>query len=162
MDLYINLNNQRNLKRSRKTLIIFSSITLLLSIITFVGLMFESSFLIWFYAFYFLIISFSLFIQSKGKHLLDLLGKSYINITGRGIECKLDIFSKKVIQINWSEIQDMKIKLFEVKVQINNQWESINLEKLSDDNLKSVKDIFSKVQSKIVGRQMVTNAIPAI
>lgn len=162
MDLYINLNNQSNLKRSRKTLIIFSGIYLLLSIITFVGLMFEISFLIWFYAFYFLIFSFSLFIQSKGKHPFDLIGKTYFKISDQGLECKLNIFSKKVIQINLTEIQDMKIKLFEVKVQINNQWESINLEKLSDDNLKSVKDIFSKVQSKIVGRQMVTNAIPAI
>lgn len=103
-----------------------------------------------------------MFIQSKGKHPFDLIGKTYFKISDQGLECKLNIFSKKVIQINLSEIQDMKIKLFEVKVQINNQWESINLEKLSDDNLKPVKDIFLKVQSKIVGRQVVTDAIPAI
>lgn len=149
MEIFINLNNQRNLKRSKKTLIIFSGLTLVLSVATFVGLFFDRTILIWFYAFYFLIISLSLFLQSRGIHLIDMIGKSYFKIDDQSIEIKLSIFSKKVMRNEWDKIEDVKIKLFEVKVKINNHWESIDLEKLSDDNLKTVKQVFEEFKANL-------------
>ncbi len=157
MELFINLNNQRNLKRSKKTLIIFSGITLILSICTFVGLFFESTLLLWLYAFYFLIIAISLFFQSKGKHLIDMIGKSYFKIDDHCVESKLSIFSKKVLKYNWDEIEELKIKLFDIQVKINKHWKSIDLEKLSDDNLKSVKQIFKDFQANLESRQIVVS-----
>ena len=154
MELRINLNNQRNLRRGKKALIIFSAVYLLLSIITFVSLMYMSSVLIWFYAFYFLFFSISLFIQSKGKHPLDLIGRSYFNVNEIGFGCKLGLFNKKIIEAKWSEIEDIKIKLFKVELKIDDKWVSIDLEKFTDDNLKAVKEAFKKVQSKIADREI--------
>jgi len=69
------------------------------------------------------------------------------------------MFSKKVIMHQWHDAEDIRIKLFDVQVKVKKQWESINLEKLSDDNLKSVKEIFSDFQSKFKKRQ---NLLPSI
>lgn len=157
MEIFINLNNQRNLKKSKKTLIIFSGIALLFSIGTFAGLFFESTLLFWLYAFYFLIIAISLFLQSKGIHLIDLIGKSYFKIDDRSIESKLSLFNKKVMNYKWDEIEELKIKLFEVQVKIHNHWNSIDLEKLSDDNLKSVKQVFKDFQAKLERREIVVS-----
>ncbi|MCK5371410.1 MAG: hypothetical protein KAQ62_22770, partial [Cyclobacteriaceae bacterium] len=80
--------------------------------------------------------------QSNGKHPFDLLGKSYFKLDDSGVEIKLGIFSKKVIKFRWDDMEDVKIKLFEIIVKSDNHWESIDLEKLSDDNLKAVKKVF--------------------
>ena len=92
--------------------------------------------------------SFSLFMQSKGKHAFYLLGKSAFIINERGFSSKLDMFYKKVIMHQWNDLDEIRIKLFEVQVKVKQQLESINLEKLGDDNLKNVKEIFSDFQSK--------------
>lgn len=158
MELNINLNNQRNLKRSKRILRIFSLITLVLAILTGVLLAFNlmegSVFMQWFYMFYFLLFSISLYMQSNGIHLLDLLGKSYFKLTEKGVEYKLDIFHKKINSFNWNEVEFISIKLFEIKVKVNKQLETINLEKLSDENLQLVKEIFKKRQSEIVEKDM--------
>ena len=159
MDLYINLNNQRNRKRSKKSLRIFSVVTLGLAVTASVVLFFdleESALIIlWYNLFYFLILSVSFYIQSNGKHLFDLIGKSYFKMDEFGVEIKLSIFSKKVIKFRWDDIEDVKIKLFEIKVKRDNHWESIDLEKLSDDNLKAVKKAFQNIQEKQPDREIV-------
>ena len=159
MDVYINLNNQRDRKRSKKALRIFSVITLCLAIATaviiFFGILESTLFLLWFYLFYFLIFSISLYMQSNGKHPFDLLGKSYFKIDDSGVEIKLGIFSKKVIKFRWDDMEDVKIKLFEIIVKSDNHWESIDLEKLSDDNLKVVKKAFLDTQEKQPDREVV-------
>ena len=159
MDLYINLNNQRDRKRSKKSLRIFSVINFVfaitIAVILFFNVLESTIFLLWFYLFYFLIFSISLYIQSNGQHLLDLLGKSYFKLSDSGIEIKLNIFSKKVIKFRWDDIEDVKIKLFEIKVKSDNHWESIDLEKLSDDNLKAVKKAFQDIREKQPDREVV-------
>jgi len=158
MDLYINLNNQRNRKRSKKSLRIFSVITLGLAVTAAVVLFFDfeesSVIILWYNFFYFLILSVSLYIQSNGKHLFDLIGKSYFKMDESGAEIKLSIFSKKVMKFRWDHMEDVKIKLFEIKVKIDNHWESIDLEKLSDDNLKAVKKAFQDIQEKQPDREV--------
>ena len=154
MELNINLNNQRNLKKGKKTFRILAVITIALSIATAIGLFFESTILLWFYVFYFLLLAISFYMQSGGKHLFDLIGKSYFKITEDGVEYKLDMFNKKIHSFRWKDVEFISIKLFEIKVKVNNQLESINLEKLSDENLQLVKGVFKKHQSEIVEKDM--------
>jgi len=156
MEISINLNSQGHNKWSKKSLKVYAIVALGLSLATAVLLFYDlksSSVLLWFYTFYFLMISFSLYMQSKGKHLLDLLGESYFNLDDTGFACKLDLFRKKVVQYQWTDIEDIEVKLFEVQVQVKGHWESINLEKLSDENLKIIKSIFSDFQSKFEEKQ---------
>jgi len=56
------------------------------------------------------------------------------------------MMSKKVTQVHWKDIEQVKVKLFEVHLKLKNRWEIINLEKLSDDNLKTVKQIFADIR----------------
>jgi len=122
MNIDINLNFQPNKPRSTKTLRIFSVLTLLLAIVTAVILLLEiesSAFLLWFYMFYFLIISISLFIQSKGKHIFDLIGKSYLKMDETVIEFKPAMMRKKILKIHWNEIEEVKVKLFEIHLNMN-------------------------------------------
>lgn len=152
MIIDINLNFQPNKPRSTKTLRIFSLITLLLAIVTAIILLLDiesSAFILWFYMFYFLVFSISLFIQSKGKHIFDLIGKSYLKMDETVIELKPAMMSKKVLKIQWEDIEELNMKLFEVHLRIKNKWQSINLEKLSDDNLKAVKQVFANYQEKL-------------
>ena len=151
MHIDINLNFQPNTARNKKTLRIFSVITLALAITTAVFLIYEideSMVLLWFYMFYFLLISLSLFIQSKGKHILDYIGKSYLKMDDDSIEFKPEIMRKKATKIHWKNIEEVKVKLFEVHLKLKNGWEIINLEKLSDDNLKTVKQVFADIREK--------------
>jgi len=122
MNIDINLNFQPNKPRSTKTLRIFSVLTLLLAIVTAVILLLEiesSAFLLWFYMFYFLIISISLFIQLKGKHIFDLIGKSYLKMDETVIEFKPAMMRKKILKIHWNEIEEVKVKLFEIHLNMN-------------------------------------------
>jgi hypothetical protein len=96
-------------------------------------------------------------VQSHGIHLFDLLGKSYFKVTEDGVEYKLDMFNKKINSFKWKDVEFISIKLFEIKVKVNNQLESINLEKLSDENLQLVKGVFKKHQSEIVEKDMILN-----
>jgi hypothetical protein len=95
----------------------------------------------------------SLLIQSNGKHLLDLLGKSYFKIDDWGIECKIGMFNSKVEKVAWKDIDDMKIRLFEVDLKVGDEWRNINLEKLGDDNLKVVKQYFQKYRQHILDKE---------
>lgn len=81
-----------------------------------------------------------------------MIGKSYLKIDDRGVESKLSIFSKEVIKYKWDEIEELKIKLFGVQVKINTHWKTIDLDKLSDDNLKAVKQIFKDFQANLSNR----------
>ena len=114
MELNINLNNQRNLKKGKKTFRILAVITIALSIATAIGLFFESTILLWFYVFYFLLLAISFYMQSGGKHLFDLIGKSYFKLTEEGVEYKLDMFNKKIHSFKWKDVEFISIKLFEI------------------------------------------------
>ena len=67
----------------------------------------------------------------------------------------MHLFSKRVINQSWDEIHDIKLKLFEVQIKTNKEWISINLEKLSDDNLKLVKSAFEGYQKLLPERAKV-------
>lgn len=152
MNIDINLNSQPDKPWSKISLKTGSIITLLLSAATAIVLFLNlasSVVLLWFYMFYFLIISFSLFIQSRGKHIFDFIGKSYLKVEDDTLEHKPQMISKKVVKIHWKDIEEVKVKLFEVHLKLKNRWEMINLEKLSDDNLKLVKQRFQDYAQKL-------------
>jgi hypothetical protein len=90
-----------------------------------------------------------MFFLGYGKMPFYLFGKAYFKIDYNGIIYKPSIFRKEIVQYYWSEIDDIKVKLFEVELKIKEKWVSINLEKFSDDNLKSVKETFKEIQLKI-------------
>jgi hypothetical protein len=50
--------------------------------------------------------------------------------------------------VSWVDVQDIKLKLFEVQLLVKDEWISINLEKLSDDNLKLVKSSLGRYQKR--------------
>jgi len=145
----INLNHQARLKSSKRAYKIGAVLMLLASLISLVAIFYESKVFMWVYVVYFLIYAIILYSNSKGKGGLDLLGKSYFRINNEGISCKMSIFSKKTIDLKWEEIDEIRIKLFEIQLKVNNQWTSINLEKLSDDNLKNVKDMLELKRKEI-------------
>ena len=113
---------------------------LLAALISLAAIFFESKLFMGVYVLYFLIYAIILYSNSKGRGGLDLLGKSYFRINDKVVSCKLTLFSKKTIDVKWEEIEDIRIKLFEVQLKVNDEWIAINLEKLSDDNLKIVKE----------------------
>jgi hypothetical protein len=145
----INLNHQERLKSSKRTYKIGAVLMLLSALVSLVAIFYESKVFMWVYVVYFLLYAIILYSKSKGKGGLDLLGKSYFRINDQGISCKMSLFSKKTIDLKWEEIDDMRIKLFEIQLKINNQWISINLEKLSDDNLKNVKEMLELKRKEI-------------
>lgn len=154
MELFINLNNQRELKKGKKIMRIFSVVTFLLAAATVISLFYETTILSWFYSFYFLLLAVSFYVQSKGGHLFDLIGKSYFKINEEGVECKPDMFKRKIISFNWKDVEFISMKLFEIKVKANNVSETINLEKLTDENLQLVKSIFKNHQKDLVEKDM--------
>lgn len=102
----------------------------------------QPSWLIWFYLFYSPLLALSFYMQLKGSSLLDLIGKAYIKWDDTGLSCKPGIFKREELYFKWDEIQGLRVKLFEVGVKKDGEWISINLEKLNDDNLKLIKQIF--------------------
>jgi hypothetical protein len=62
--------------------------------------------------------------------------------------------------VSWVDVQDIKLKLFEVQLLVKDEWISINLEKLSDDNLKLVKNAFEEFQ-KHLDEKNAELAVPA-
>jgi len=145
MEIFINLNNQG--KSNKKMLQIFSGVAFTLAILTVAVLVYDfesATVLIFFYAVYFILMSISFFMQSKGKSIFDLFGKSYIKMDDSGFEIKMDILNKRILKADWSAVTELKIKLFEIQVKIDNHPESINLEKLNDDNLKPIKQRFEE------------------
>ncbi|NJN25047.1 MAG: hypothetical protein HC819_03195 [Cyclobacteriaceae bacterium] len=158
MDLYINLNHQPGKKQYKKRYSILTVLTLFLAIGTFVLLISDHSELNrvfgWIYVFYFLLLSAAFYLQSKGRHIIDLLGKSYFRINDQGVECKPAMFDQKVIKFSWSEVDYITMKLFEIQVKVHKRIETINLEKLSDENLQLVKSIFKKHQTDIVAKDI--------
>ena len=122
MNIDINLNFQPAKPWSKKTLKFGSFITLILSIVTAGVLILKlvsSEFLLWFYMFYLLVFSISLYIQSKGKHIFDLIGKSYLKMDETVIEFKPAMMRKKILKIHWNEIEEVKVKLFEIHLNMN-------------------------------------------
>lgn len=149
MNIDINLNQQRELRSSKKAYVIASLAMLALSVASIVAIILEAKAFLVFHAIYFMCFAIVLYFKSKGKNVLDLLGHSYISMDENGFSCKMDIFSKKVFQVSWVDVQDIKLKLFEVQLMVNGAWVSINLEKLSDDNLKLVKNAFEEFQKHL-------------
>lgn len=149
MNIDINLNHQSELKSSKKAYIIGSVIMLALSAGSIIGIILEAKYFLMFHSVYFLCFAIVLYLNSKGKTALDLLGHYYIRMDENGFSCKMDLFSKRVIQVSWVDIQDIELKLFEVRLMVNGKWVSINLEKLSDDNLKLVKNAFQEFQKQL-------------
>jgi hypothetical protein len=45
---------------------------------------------------------------------------------------------------------DMNVKLFEVQIKTRQGWHIVDLEKLSDNNLKLVKERFKSKKSKLI------------
>lgn len=70
------------------------------------------------------------------------------------IEFKPQILAKKVLQVHWKEIDEVKVKLFETHLKLEDKWEIINLEKLSDDNLKLVKQLFLDFEQKLSQKKL--------
>jgi hypothetical protein len=98
MNIDINLNSQPDKPWSKRTLKVGSIITLMLSATTAIVLYLNldsSVVLLWFYMFYFLIISLSLFIQLRGKHIFDFIGKSYLKVDDDTIEHKPQMIRKR-------------------------------------------------------------------
>ena len=155
MELYIDLNRQAYKKKHR---VLFRTLGIISSLI-FVGwvaisFMEGMSAYNWFNSIYLLSMSIFLFSLGYGKSPIDLFGKAYIKINDEGIIYKSSVFRNKLEQYNWSEVEDIKIKLFEVELKINDKWVSIDLEKFTDDNLKAIKEAFKSVQSKIADREI--------
>lgn len=78
------------------------------------------------------------------------LGQAYFKLDETGISFKMDLFNKRIIQLSWQEIYEIKLKLFEIHVKLKDRWEVFNLEKLSDDNLKLVKSAFELKKGMII------------
>lgn len=153
MNININLNQQSELRFSKKANIMGSVAMLALSAGSIIGIILEAKAFLVFHAIYFLCFAIVLYFNSKGKSALDFLGHSYIRMDENGLSCKMDLFNKKVIQVSWVDIQDIKLRLFEVQLMVNGKWVSINLEKLSDDNLRLVKNTFEEFQKHLDGKK---------
>jgi hypothetical protein len=160
MNINININHQSELRSSKKAYVIGSVVMLVLSAGSIIGIILEAKAFLVFHAVYFFCFAIVLYFNSKGKTALDLLGHSYFRMDDNGFACKMDLFSKKVIQVSWIDIQDIVLKLFEVQLMVNGAWISINLEKLSDDYLKMVKNAFEEFQ-KHLDEKNAEVAVPA-
>ena len=154
MDLYINLNDQNSQKKNKKTYMVLSILTFLFSFFWVAFNINEMSAFAWFNTVYYFLIAILLYRLGIGKPPFDLIGKAYFKINDTGVIYKSSVIRKKIVQYNWNEIEDIKIKLFEVELKINNKWISIDLEKLSDDNLKSVKEVFKNFQASLATREI--------
>jgi len=153
MELNINLNNQDYKKKNRRTYIVLSILAFSFSILL-VAISINEPFLFErLNAVYLFFLSVFLYRIGIGKPPFDLIGKAYFKINDSGIIYKSSIFRSKIVQYYWSEIKDIKIKLFEVELKINDKWVMIDLEKFSDDNLKSVKDAFKDFQTNRMNRE---------
>lgn len=150
MELYIDLNRQLDKKKHRVWYKALAVLSLLLSIGYMIVAFIEGMSIVqWLTATYYSGITVLLFYISFGKSPTDLIGKSYFKINDIGIIYKSSIFRNKIAQYNWSEVEEIKIRLFELELKIGNRWVSINLEGLTDDNLKSAKEVLLKIQSEI-------------
>ena len=150
MELYIDLNRQAYKKKHRVMFRIIAIVALFLLVgwVT-VGFIEGMSAFTWFYSVYLLFTSIFLIFLGFGKSPIDLFGKAYFKINEMGVIYKSSAFRNKIVQYNWSEVEDIKIRLFNVELKIKEKWVSINLEKFSDDNLKSVKEAIEEIQSNI-------------
>lgn len=155
MEKYLNLNNQPE-RPLRKNLVFFFLILSIIMAFTCVVLLVtheaQPSWLIWFYLFYSPLLALSFYMQLKGSSLLDLIGKAYIKWDETGLAYKPGIFKRKEIYFKWDEIQEVRVKLFEVEVRKAGKWISINLEKLNDVNLKFIKQIFQDKAQQLTKR----------
>lgn len=145
MELYFNLNNQPERATRRNVLYVFLAISfgiIISSAVLIFGRAERPVWLYWFYFIYAMIMAISFYMQLKGSSILDLLGKTFIKIDDAGVVYKPGIFARKVIYLKWEEIQEVRVKLFEILVKRDDEWISVNLEKLNDENLKSIKKIF--------------------
>jgi hypothetical protein len=147
MEMYFNLNNQPERATRRNVLLVFLAISfgiIITSAVLIFGRAERPVWLYWFYFIYAIIMAISLYMQLKGGSILDLLGKAFIKIDDAGLVYKPGIFSRKVIYLRWDEIQELSVKLFEIMIKRDDEWISVNLEKLNDENLKSIKKIFQE------------------
>ena len=160
MNIDINLNQQSELRSNKKAYIIGSVAMLALSAASIIGLILEAKSFLVFHAIYFLCFAIVLYFNSKGKNALDLLGHAYLRMDEKGFSCKMELFSNTVVQFSWDEVQIIKVKLFEVHLKLNDRWEVVNLEKLSDDNLKLVKSALAEFQKELDAKKARV-AVPA-
>lgn len=158
MEMYINLNHQPE-RPPRKILLsaflIFSLIVTITCAVLLVTQEAQPAWLIWFYLFYSPILALSFYMQLKGSSLPDLFGKAYIKWDDTGLTYKPGIFKREEIYFKWDEIQDLRVKLFEVEVKKDDEWITLNLEKLSDDNLKLIKQAFRDKEQQLTRRPTV-------
>jgi len=154
----INLNQPLQFKFSNRGYKIAAMIALVLSLTCVTAVFFDSKLLWWFYALYFFAYALIMFANSKGKTLLDYFGKSYFLIDDHGFQCKLSLWRKKTISYNWSEISEIKVKLFEIRLLVKGSWISLNLERLSDEHLKLVKEAF-KERAKLFQPKEILEAV---
>lgn len=155
MELFIDLNRQAYKKKHRvlfRIFGVFSSLILTASVA--IGLMEGMSAFNWFQSIYILLITIFLFSLGYGKSPLDIFGKAYIKINDTGVIYKSSVVRNKIAQYDWSEVKDIKIKLFEVELKMNDKWVSIDLERFTDDNLKSVKEVFKNFQTNLTNREI--------
>ena len=103
----------------------------------------------WVFAPYWLLLAMSFYLQSKGKGIQDLFGKSFISWDEAEFRYKPAILKRKVLKFNWNDVTSVEVKLFEVIVRVNGRIEMINLEYLSDANRKVVREHFKKVAAEV-------------
>jgi hypothetical protein len=155
MEKYLNLNHQTERPPRKKLLLFFLILSFIMSFTCAVLLITQGaqpSWLIWFYLFYSPLQALSFYMQLKGSSLLDLIGKAYIKWDDTGLAFKPGIFKREEIYFKWDEIQDVRVKLFEVEVKKDDEWITLNLEKLSDDNLKLIKQAFRDKEQQLTQR----------
>lgn len=155
MNTFINLNDQRERKPNKKALSIYFVITIALAIVSMAAILLGeegSSFrsLGGFYVLYFSVFALSLWMQIKGKHLFDIFGRSYFQFDDNGFEYKLSPFKKRIYRFEWNQVMDMNVKLFVVQIKTREGWHIVDLEKLSDNNLKLVKERFKSKKSELI------------
>lgn len=154
MEVNINLNNQNYFTKHKRFYIALSLLAVSFSVVGGVVNLIDKATFEWFSVFYLFLMGIVLFSLGNGKAPLDLFGKAYFKINNAGIIYKMRMFDSKIVQYTWDEIDEIKIKLFEVELRIDNKWVSVNLEKLSDDNLISVKSIFHDFQANLHKREV--------
>lgn len=150
----INLNHPLKYNFSKRCYRITAMIAHVLSLTCVTAVFFEPKFLWWFYAFYFFGYALVMLANSKGKTLLDYFGKSFFQMDDQGFRCKLNVLKKKTTSYNRNDISEIKVKLFEIRLLVNDRWVSISLEKLADDHLKLVKDVFRERAKLLQPEQM--------
>lgn len=136
-EINIDIHQQHIVKTKYKKLYFALSIPLTLTYIALLIYDFEWSSVLMFIVLS--INSYQLLMYVFGKDPFNLHGKSYLKFNNQGVIYKP--MRKAPREILWQDVSSITLHLFEVEFHLSNGVTSaINLEDLSDDNLKLVKE----------------------